>query len=548
MDAHLFCRFCRALAPLLRGALLEKIQEPLQGFLTFHLFSAGRATQLCWRYGKKDAFCFLSSERINANSAPSAQVMRLRKYTAGRRIRASLTQFRERRLWLLLDRSAAQVRAADAAPAVWLCLDLRRGASLHFLTADAVPEEEVLHWPDLNSLADACAAWRRWPVLTPALRRTLAHLDGREGTALLADLREGSGNVFVYRKPGKQDICAAGAWPLPPALRGDTVEEEGGEVLGLLEKAGQGLVLLPFAAQRARAELHSLDRQVCKLERLRQRLQEEETRLAGMIGARADALALQENLWRLPQAARGGKVTVPAGEHGPGREICLSPPRTVRQEMEALFRAAARGRRGLAHLARRRAALEEEMAALARTCRTFMPPDATPGKTADQTGISVVAVPKNLPKNVRAFVSDDGFVLLRGRDAKGNLAARKLAAPHDIWLHAENGPGAHVIIRRVYAGQEVPEQTLVQAGILAACKSWAAEAGKARVIYAEARHVKTLRAAPAGAVRIDKTYCSRQVAIDNALEDRLALGDSFGKPLVLPGQGRSIGNGPKAFS
>jgi hypothetical protein len=52
MDAHLFSRFCGALTPLLRGALLEKIQEPLQGLLTFRLFSAGRTTQLCWRYGK----------------------------------------------------------------------------------------------------------------------------------------------------------------------------------------------------------------------------------------------------------------------------------------------------------------------------------------------------------------------------------------------------------------------------------------------------------------------------------------------------------------
>ncbi|MDR2054440.1 MAG: NFACT RNA binding domain-containing protein [Desulfovibrio sp.] len=148
-----------------------------------------------------------------------------------------------------------------------------------------------------------------------------------------------------------------------------------------------------------------------------------------------------------------------------------------------------------------------------------------------------------MPKSVRAFVSDDGFVLLRGRDAEGNLAA-----PHDIWLHVENGPGAHVIIRRACAGQEVPERTLVQAGVLAACKSWAAEAGKAGVVYAEARHVKTLRAAPPGAVRIDRAYCSRRVAIDNTLEDRLALEGRPGQAPGGPAQGRSTGNGPKALS
>ncbi|MDR3357424.1 MAG: NFACT RNA binding domain-containing protein [Desulfovibrio sp.] len=547
MDAHLFSRFCGALTPLIQGTRLEKIQEPLPGVLTFRLFSAGRARQLCWRYGKQGAFCFLTSGRTSANNAPSAQVMRLRKHAAGKRIRAGVIQFHERRLWLLLERSAPRNCATKTVgTSVWLCLDLRYGASLHFLTAEAAPEEETLHWPPLDNLAEACAAWRQWPVLTPALRRTLAHLDEREGAALLADLKEDGGNVFVYRRPGERDACLASAWPLPPALRGDAGEESGEDVLDLLEKAGHGLVFLRLARQRAEAEQRAFDRQARGLERLRQRLREEESRLAAMAGAQADALALRENLWRLPQELRGGGVAVPAGEHGPAREICLAPRRTVRQEMEALFHTAKRGRRGLAHLALRRVVLEEETADLARARRAFLSPEASPDRGAGQKGLAVP--PKNLPKNIRAFVSDDGFVLLRGRDAKGNLAARKLAAPYDIWLHAENGPGAHVIIRRAYAGQEVPEQTLVQAGILAACKSWAAESGKARVIYAEARHVRTLRAASAGTVRVDRTYRSLLVVIDKTLEDRLAFGAGPGKSAGRPAQGRSVGNGPKAFS
>ena len=130
-------------------------------------------------------------------------------------------------------------------------------------------------------------------------------------------------------------------------------------------------------------------------------------------------------------------------------------------------------------------------------------------------------LPGGLPKNVQLFISEDGFALLRGRDAKGNLAARKLAAPHDIWLHADNGPGSHVIIRRAHGGQPVPERTLDQAGGLAACKSWQRDAASARIIYAEVRHVKPLRNAPAGTVRIDKVFASREVPVDHALETRL---------------------------
>lgn len=193
--------------------------------------------------------------------------------------------------------------------------------------------------------------------------------------------------------------------------------------------------------------------------------------------------------------------------------------------MEALFHSARRGQRGLEHLAVRRAALREEAAALDRARRERLLGglgEATPTSgTTGPGGTRVAPLPTALPKNVQLFVSADGFALLRGRDAKGNLAARKLAAPHDIWLHAENGPGAHVIIRRAHGGQDVPERTLDQAGALAACKSWQRDAARARILYAEVRHVKPLRNAPAGTVRVDKVFGSRDVLVDCELETLL---------------------------
>ncbi|MDR2573995.1 MAG: NFACT RNA binding domain-containing protein [Desulfovibrio sp.] len=516
MDAHLFIRFCTALKPLLLNARLEKIQEPFPAFLTLTLSALGRKRQLCWHHGKQKAFCFLSATRLSANNTPSAQIMRLRKYAGGRRIRSVVAQFGERRLWLLVG-CATPLKEDSASQAgkrlVWLCLDLRLGASLHFITAESTPEEESLPWPNPDNLGQALADWRQWPILTPALRRTLTHLDERERAALLVDLKEGGGNVFAYHCPDRRDIRSASAWPLPLALRGDLEEQQDEDVLALLEQAGREITLANFSREKERAELQSVERQSRKLERLRLKFQEEEIRLTAMTGARADALALWENLWRLPAEARGGKVAVPAGIYGIAREIHLAPGRSARQEMEALFRTAKRGRRGLEHLARRRADLERELNALAPA----RPAPLRQDKAGAGNGRAVPSkhpLVKNLPKNVRAFISDDGFVMLRGRDAAGNLAALKFAEPHDIWLHAENGPGAHVVIRRACAGQDVPERTLVQAGILAASKSWAAGAGKASVIYAEARHVKRSRKAPAGAVRVDKIYCSRLIDID----------------------------------
>ena len=122
-----------------------------------------------------------------------------------------------------------------------------------------------------------------------------------------------------------------------------------------------------------------------------------------------------------------------------------------------------------------------------------------------------------------------GSALLRGRDAKGNIAARKLAAAHDIWLHTDGGPGSHVIIRRAHAGQEVPERTLDQAGALAACKSWQKDAARARILYAEVRHIRSMRGAGTGTVRMDKILYSREVPVDASLETRLLPESPAGK-------------------
>lgn len=531
MDAHLFFRFCRAALPRLEGAWLEKIQEPLPGLVCFSLTLPNRKTerkvQLCLCARRKEPFLFLASQRLTAGKAPGAPVMRLRKYTLGRRIAACVPRFAERQLWLLMG---GQSQAADDAPegtSIWLRLDLREGPSLRFCTPEEHPQEDALRWPEPQELADACNHWQEWPVLTPALRRTLLlYDDPLDQQALLEDLRLGDGDLFFYRHSDTpaagEPACRLSAWPLPAPLLGPRPEcwrEECREdVLAAVEEAGKLLVLDPLARQSAQAAALPLTRRERKLERLLDKLREEENRLARMCAAQPDALALQENCWRWPADFRAERVDVPAGAHGPARSVELDVRYSLRENMARLFHTARRGRRGQEHLVERRRQLEQELAAL-RTAR-----DAAQrgGITADAVAENTrLPLPPSVPKNVQLFVSEDGFVLLRGRDAKGNLAARKLAAPHDIWLHADGGPGSHVIIRRAHAGQTIPDRTLEQAGGLAANKSWLRDAARARILYAEVRHIRALRGAAPGTVRMDKIWLSREVPVDPSLELRL---------------------------
>ena len=75
----------------------------------------------------------------------------------------------------------------------------------------------------------------------------------------------------------------------------------------------------------------------------------------------------------------------------------------------------------------------------------------------------------------------------------------------------------------------MPERTLDQAGALAACKSWQKDAARARILYAEVRHIRSMRGAGTGTVRMDKILYSREVPVDASLETRLLPESPVGK-------------------
>lgn len=101
-------------------------------------------------------------------------------------------------------------------------------------------------------------------------------------------------------------------------------------------------------------------------------------------------------------------------------------------------------------------------------------------------------LPKELPP--MEFVSSDGFKILVGRNNKQNdKLTLKTAEKTDIWLHTKDIPGSHVII--CAEGNEVPENTITEAAVLAAYHSKGKNSAQVPVDYVEVRFVKK----PAGA-------------------------------------------------
>jgi predicted ribosome quality control (RQC) complex YloA/Tae2 family protein len=102
----------------------------------------------------------------------------------------------------------------------------------------------------------------------------------------------------------------------------------------------------------------------------------------------------------------------------------------------------------------------------------------------------------------RRFLSSEGFEILVGRKAKDNdQITFRVAQSQDLFLHAADYPGSHVIIRNPNR-KIVPQQTIQEAAELAAFFSQAKNQGKAAVHYTEKKSVTKPPRAKPGLVRL----------------------------------------------
>lgn len=121
------------------------------------------------------------------------------------------------------------------------------------------------------------------------------------------------------------------------------------------------------------------------------------------------------------------------------------------------------------------------------------------------------------------FRSSDGLDIFVGRNNRQNdwLTLRR-AAPHDIWLHAKEIPGSHVVLVLPPGVSEPPPASLQEAAVLAALHSKGRQAGQVPVDYTARRHVYKPRGARPGMVIYDhhRTIYARP---DAELADRLRV-------------------------
>jgi predicted ribosome quality control (RQC) complex YloA/Tae2 family protein len=113
-----------------------------------------------------------------------------------------------------------------------------------------------------------------------------------------------------------------------------------------------------------------------------------------------------------------------------------------------------------------------------------------------------IAEKKRQPGMGRRFSSSDGYEIVVGRSDRENDAITfRLARGSDIWLHAADYPGSHVIILNPQR-KPVPHRTILEAAQLAAFYSKARNETKVAVNYTERKYISRPPRAEPGLVRL----------------------------------------------
>ncbi|MEJ2677555.1 MAG: NFACT RNA binding domain-containing protein [Gemmatimonadota bacterium] len=121
----------------------------------------------------------------------------------------------------------------------------------------------------------------------------------------------------------------------------------------------------------------------------------------------------------------------------------------------------------------------------------------------------------------RRYRTSSGIEVRVGRSSRANDALTfHHSAPDDVWLHARDVAGAHVVLRWARRDQNPPRRDLYEAAALAAWYSKARTSGLVPVDWTRRKHVRKPRGAPPGLVRPDRVQ-TVFVEPDGALERKL---------------------------
>jgi predicted ribosome quality control (RQC) complex YloA/Tae2 family protein len=197
-------------------------------------------------------------------------------------------------------------------------------------------------------------------------------------------------------------------------------------------------------------------------------------------------------------------------------EIPLNIKLSPMQNAQAYFKKYKKAKDALVTMKKRRAETEKEMLKVEKILEKIKGATKEPKlEEIEQELISLgLLKEKEIPRErkkankeflPRRFVTKEGCEILVGRNNQENdYLTFKLARPNDLWFHAQDVPGSHVVLRRKEKKKDLSPNDIKEAAKVAAYFSKARGAKKVPVIYTPAKYVKKPKRGKPGLVLVEK--------------------------------------------
>ena len=200
-------------------------------------------------------------------------------------------------------------------------------------------------------------------------------------------------------------------------------------------------------------------------------------------------------------------------EGAPTIEIDVDENRSLQDEAAQRFRQYTKAKRATEEIAGRLKQIELKAAELDKRLQQL---DAVVS-SRDEAGLESFDKPSPAPRvstkkssrpekipGARRYLSTDGYEILVGRASRDNdNLTFRVAQPNDLWMHAGDYPGSHVIVRNP-TRKEIPQRTIIEAAQLAGRFSQASEDTKVVVHYTERKFLSKPKGAAPGLVRMSR--------------------------------------------
>ena len=201
------------------------------------------------------------------------------------------------------------------------------------------------------------------------------------------------------------------------------------------------------------------------------------------------AALLKANLWQFDSSEHKTSVILTDYENKE-KEIKLDPAKTLPQNMERFFANIKKAKSGIENSGKRLETLSAELEKISSS-------DELPEEAQ-----SVFKQKKKQNEHIpyHEFHAANGRVFLVGKEEKDNDELTfKVAMPHDIWFHAKDYHGSHVIMR-MKKGEEPKQKDILTACALAILYSKAKKGRSGEVWFTARKNVTKRKGMAAGLV------------------------------------------------